>query len=285
MILSRFLPALFAASVLFGQSTALPQQAPSKPAPPQDPKILEDGGISIEPIFWLNWAQPQLYGGKTATEYGNLAYTGKSKYAYGGEIGLPLGRANTLRLSYFRTQGNSNSYVGTNGATLFGEAYAAGDYLQASNRIQSAKISWDYLSYTFKNHIRFKTLWEMQYVTISTAIAAPLLGETTDASGNVDTNSSNGSKNLFLPTFGVEFEQALSKHFRWEAKGSGFGLPHRADIWDAQADVAFRMKAVELLIGGKMYHYKTSPRGDEYFIDTLQGAFVGVRYYWGSTQN
>lgn len=45
------------------------------------------------------------------------------------------------------------------------------------------------------------------------------------------------------------------------------------------------MKAVELLIGGKMYHYKTSPRGDEYFIDTLQGAFVGVRYYWGSTQN
>ena len=263
----------------------MPTPAPVAKPPAQDPKILEDGGISIEPIYWLTQAQPTLWGGKTAATYGDLNYLGKSKKALGGEIGIPAGRANTLRISYFRVQGNSNSIVGNQGATLFSEPYVAGEYLQASNRIQSAKISWDYLSYTFKNRIRFKTLYEVQYVTVSTTILDPFLGSTTDASGNTDTHSSNGSKNLFLPTFGVEFEQAVNKRLRWEVRGSGFGLPHRSDIWDAQADVAFRMKSVELIVGGKAYHFKTSPSGDQYFTDTLEGAFVGLRYYWGSQQN
>ena len=67
------------------------------------------------------------------------------------------------------------------GATIFSEVYSAGDYLEASYRIQSAKISWDYLSYTFRNHIRFKTLYEVQWVTVSTTTFAPFVAQTTDA--------------------------------------------------------------------------------------------------------
>jgi hypothetical protein len=286
MILSRLLIALAFAGVLFGQATALPT-SPATPAPTPDPKILEDGGFSIEPLYWLTTAQPKLIGGKQATTpYQDLSYPGKSRKAYGIEIGVPAGRANTLRFSYFRVLGSGNSTIGPNGATLFSEGYAAGDYIVASYNIQNAKVSWDYLSYTFKNHIRFKTLYEVQFVTIGTSISAPLIPQTVDATtGSTNTNSSTGTKNVILPTFGAEFEQPITKHLRWELKGSGFGLPHKSLIWDAQADVALRYSSLEFFVGGKAFHFKTSPGGDQYFTDTLEGAYVGVRYYLSRPTN
>ena len=293
MILSRFavavvLSTLVSTGLLFGQTTALPT-APTSPPPPPDPRILEDGGFSIEPFYWLTQAQPALFGGSQAAAYGNLTYPGKSRKGLGGEIGIPAGRANTFRLSYFRVLGNANSTVGAvayGGSTIFGELYAPGDFLVASYTVQDAKISWDYLSYTFKNHIRFKTLYEFQFVTVGTSVLAPLVPETTDAStGTTNTNSSTGSKNIFYPTFGAEFEQPLTKHLRWELKGSGFGLPHHAVIGDAQADVAFRFSSLELFVGGKIFHFKTSENTDQYFTDTLQGAYVGIRYYLSKPTN
>ena len=285
MIVSRFAAALFFAGVVFGQTAALPVQVPpTSPPPAPDPKILEDGGISIEPIYWLNQQQPSLFGGKQATDYANLPFFGKSKKAFGGEIGIPAGHANTLRFSYFRVQGNSNSILGRD-EIIFSESYAAGDYMAASYRIQSAKISWDYLSYTFKNHVRFKTLYEVQWVTVSANMVAPFAPITTDSSGTTDNNTATGSKNLVYPTLGGELEQRLAKNVRWEVKGSAFGLPHHALIWDTQADIALRVSSVELLVGGRSYHFKTSPNSDQYFTDTIQGAFVGLRYYWGQQQN
>jgi hypothetical protein len=267
-------------------ATATPASAlPVSHPPPQDPKIIEDGGISIEPLYWFTRAQPSMRGGKTATDYETLDYGGHSKPAYGVEIGIPAGRANTLRFSYFRVQGNTNNTL-TQDSTFFSEAYSAGDYIASSYKLQSAKISWDYLSYTWPgSKIRFKTLYEVQYVTISIAQSAPYKAETTDAAGDTDTNSDNGSKNMFLPTFGAEFEQAVGKHVRWEGKISAFGLPHRSNIWDAQAILGFRVKTVELIAGGKAFHFKTSPSGDQYLQDTLSGVFVGLRYYWGTQRN
>jgi len=282
MKLSRLVLLLLSASAAFGQQAA----ASTTPPPAQeDPKILEDGGLSIEPFYWLTQAQPSLFGGKTATADGNLDYSGKSKRSEGVEVGLPAGRANTLRFSYFRVQGDTNSTLGQD-ETIFSEAFSSGDYMASTYRLQSAKISWDYLSYTWqKSHVRFKTLYEVQYTTISTDVSAPFVPETTDSSGNTNSNSAHGSENLLYPTFGVEFEQPWKKYLRWEAKVSGFGLPHRAVIWDAQADVAFQIHSIDVFIGEKAYHFKTSPNGDQYFIDTLQGAYVGVRYYLGRAEN
>jgi len=252
--------------------------------PPEDPKILEDGGLSIEPIYWLNRAQPALKGGSATFGDENLNFYGSAKASIGGEIGIPAGRSNTLRFSYFRVQGNSTSTISSD-ETYFSQAYTAGDLLVSNYKIQSAKISWDYLSYTWYRHkIRFKTLYEMQYVNISSNQSAPLVPITTDASGDTNTNSSYGSKQLFLPTFGVEFEQPLNKHVRWMAKASGFGIPKKSDIWDTQAEIAFRVNSLEVLIGGRAYHFKTSPSSTEYFYDTLDGAYVGLRYYLGQSR-
>lgn len=248
--------------------------------------MIEDGGFSIEPLYWLNRAQPELIGGAKTTGLSFLAYPGNAKPSLGGELSMPAGRANTLRFSYFRTQGNSNS-TETLPVTLFGESYSPGDYLVSTYTIQSAKVSWDYLSYTWykpRGKIRFKTLYEVQFTTISTTIAAPLKPETTDASGNVDTNVASGSKKLIYPSLGAEFEQALGPHFRWEVKGSGFAVPQHATVWDAEGSIAIRFGRFELLAGEKAYHFKTSPQADQYFVDTLSGAYAGLRYYWGPRQ-
>jgi hypothetical protein len=265
----------------------LPTQVTREKKPPTDPQVIEDGGLSIEPIYWLNRQQPSLHSGFAALAVGDLDYAGNAKNAIGAELGVPAGRANTLRFSYFRVQGNTNSTVNQQ-QLFFGELYNTGDFLAAGFRLQDAKISWDYLSYTWyrpSTKIRFKTLYEVQYVNIGTTIAAPFKPETTDTSGDVDTNIATGSKNLILPSIGGEFEAELGKHFRWEAKASGFTLPHRSAIGDAQALIAIKATHnVEIIGGERFFYFKTSPKSDEAFRGKLYGAFVGVRYYWGRQQ-
>jgi hypothetical protein len=232
----------------------------------------------------MNRAQPTERGGAAAFSFEGLNYPGNSDYGLGAEIGIPTGHSNTLRISYFRVLGNANS-TPTQSVALFGQAYDAGDYLAEHYNLQNAKISWDYLSYTWRKapgNIHFKTLYELQFVTISTNIAAPFKPITTDSSGNVNDNTASGSKKAFLPTVGVEFEQSLGGKFRWEVKGSGFGIPHHSVIWDAQADIAVRVSKFELIAGERAYHFKTSPQAEQYFTDTLNGVFVGLRYYVGS---
>ncbi len=296
---SRFLLVclLTAASGLAQERPERPAPPPSEapppppviatPKPPQEPAILEDGGFSIEPFYWFSTQQPALYGGKDAlTPFQNLDYPGNSNRPLGAEIGIPTGHSNTLRISYFRAQGNANT-TATQNLNLFGEAFSTGDYLTSNYLVQNAKVSWDYLSYTWRpsaGHIHLKTLWEFQYVDIGTNIWAPFKPPTTDASGNVDTNTASGSKTVFYPTFGMELESMLGKYFRWEIKGSGFGIPHHGDIWDAQGTIAVRLGPVEILGGEKAYHFKTSPQSEQYFVQTLYGAYVGIRYYWGQKQ-
>ncbi len=158
----------------------------------------------------------------------------------GGEIGIPAGRSNTLRVSYFRIQGNGNATLAQD-ALIFGESYTAGEFINATYKIQAVKASWDYLSYSWHKPntiIRLKTLYEVQYVNTSINTAAPFFATTTDASGNTDYGTASGTKSVVLPTFGMAMGSTLGKYFRWDVRGSGFGLPHRSDIGDVQASVA-----------------------------------------------
>jgi hypothetical protein len=257
------------------------------PKPPEEPYLLEGGGFSIEPIYWLNRSQIGLFGGATATSYGNYGFAGNAKYSPGGELSIPAGRSNSLRFSYFRSQGNGNATLGQD-ATLFSEAYNTGDYLNASYTMQSAKVSWDYLSYSWhkkRGALRLKTLWEVQLVNADFNSIAPFKPVTTDSStGNTDDNIAHGSKNLVLPTLGLELEQAMGHYFRWEVKGSGFGLPHRSDIWDAEGTLVCRLGQFELLAGEKGYHFKMSPKAEEYFANTMSGVYVAIRYYWSARE-
>jgi hypothetical protein len=282
-------PLLFAAVNAYAQTgTPTSQQnvAPQAQPPVQEPKILEDGGFSIEPMYWLNRAQPAMNGGAAATTYEGQDFPGHANPGIGGEFSIPTGNSNTLRISYFRVLGNADT-TETQSVTVFSQAYSPGDYVTSHYNLQSAKISWDYLSYTWRKgpgNIHFKTLYEMQLANIATNFAAPFKPVTTDSSGNTNDNMASGTKRIFLPTFGGELEQALGHRFRWEIKGSGFGIPHHGVIWDAQADIALRVQNFELIAGEKAYHFKTSPQAEQYFTDTLNGVFAGIRYYLPSTK-
>ncbi len=127
---------LSAASLCFAQSSSTPPDTSPQtqqtgtastttivntPAPPQEPAILEDGGFSIQPNYWLNRAQPRVHGGAAATALGDFNYTGDANASIGGEIGIPTGHSNTLRFSYFRIQGLTDATLAKD-TTLYSEA-------------------------------------------------------------------------------------------------------------------------------------------------------------------
>jgi hypothetical protein len=262
--------------------------APSKPTvipstpPPKDPFVLEDGGLYIEPLYWLNTGQPRLRSGHAAAGPGDFQYGGNAKAGIGLEIGAPAGRSNTLRITYFRLQGNSSQTL-TKDTTIFSQGYTTGDFINADSKLQLVKVSWDYLSYSWRKPsatLHLKTLYEIQYVSTKINTAAPFKAITTDASGNTNTNVATGSKSVVLPTFGMALGSQLGKYFRWDMRGSGFGIPKRGVIGDAEGSIGLRLGKVELVVGERFLYFKTSTRKDLYVTDTLQGVFAGLRFAW-----
>lgn len=173
-----------------------------------------------------------------------------------------------LRLSYFRTPGHG----GINSPTdikVFGSDFAKGETLSVKYTLQNVKFSYDYLSYPYpptEHGWRLKTLYEVQYVTIKNDIESPATVAT--------------KTNWFIyPTLGLGVEKRFSRNVRFEMKGSGFALPSRARLMDAQAHFAIRAGRVEALIGGKVFSFRTTLKKEEFLRATLPGAFLELRWH------
>jgi hypothetical protein len=256
----------------------------------QGPPLIEDGGISLELDYWLARDTPTTRGGSGAYDFyvSDLVFPGQSKYAPGAMLSFPAGKQNSLRFSYFRVQGQGETTL-SQPLSLYTTYYDAGDLLNNNYLIQGAKLSWDYLSYTFHNPgrfngVRFKTLYELQFVSINSNTDSPneeaIVNSGTTAFLSQSSFLASGTKKVFMPTFGGELEQPMGKYFRWEVLASGFGLPHHGVIWDGQADIALRFGKAEALLGYRAFHFETSSSAsDQYYKETLSGAFVGLRYY------
>jgi hypothetical protein len=238
--------------------------------------------LSIEPIYWFVKGIPVLRGGAgdTNTDPGNLDYTGKLNRSPGARISIPVSKNATIRVSYFK----ANSFTGVTTApvnlNLFNQAVAGGDILTTIADMESFKLSYDYLTYFWKgrsSELRLKTLYEVQRISVNNEVD-DFQVDTTGALINI--NPIIASQSVFLPTFGLGLEHTLSRHFRWELRGSGFGLPHRGDIVDAEGQVAFRYSHFELLGGGRWLHFKTTPKAAQYNVETMYGPYVSLRYYW-----
>jgi hypothetical protein len=257
-----------------------PKQPPPKPMDEARPDT-SDGLFSLELYYLETIAQPALRQGTASTDTktpGNLNLPRKAVANPGAVFSFPAGRENTLRVSYFRLQGRGDM-VAARDFALFSEGYSAGDFLATRYTLQNAKVSFDYLSYPYPpedSKFRFRLLFEGQYTTIQTTINAP---RKTDTAGNPAPITGQGSKWFIYPTLGGAVERALSKHFRVEVKATGFAIPHHAAIWDAEASAAYRHGKVEFLLLAKAFHFKTSPKQDEYMKATLPGVGVGLRWY------
>jgi len=269
------------AAAALGQTSA-PQQA-SQPAvssaPNQTqttalPEIGPDQSWSFELFYWLTQAHPDLKTGAAATDFETLDMPGKSKPAPGAEVSLRINANDVLRVSVFQMHGNGNT-TASQALDLFSTTIASGDYLAAQYTISAAKISFEDLLYPFPvkgRKLRFKTLWEVQTAKISSRIDAPFDTSTTPPP------SAMGTSYLILPAFGGAIQYAARQTLYMELRGSGFGIPHHQDTIDAEGSIGYRIGQVQIVAGGKLYKFKTSPQGTEYFTGMITGGYVGLRW-------
>lgn len=267
-----------------------PQQTPQQaaaasrtpPAPKETPSTVNTGGgWSIEPIYWRTTVHPVLRAGAAdvSTDPGNLDYPDSAKYALGGVISMPLGKTNSLRFSYFQNYKSGSTFANGN-LNLFGTAIGGGDFLTTYYRVRDYKVSYDYLTYFFHRgsaDFRIKTLWEFQFVDVSNQIEDFV----PNGDGTFTANPASGTRSIIYPTLGLGFEGTFSRHLRFETKGSGFALPHHAVLGDAEGSLALRFGHLEFIAGARAFHFKTSPKKDQYASGTIYGPYGGIRYYLG----
>jgi hypothetical protein len=261
-------------------ATPAPVAQQQAPAQPQAATSSDSGseGASIGLFYWYNRAPLHLRNGKAAVVGDNpadLDFPSKNQASPGAIITLPAGKYNTLQISYFRARG-AGSGPTPKAVKIYDQSYSAGDVLNTKYNLQSVKVSWDYLTFPVppsENALRIKTLWQVQYVNLKTELDAPALDS--------DTTSTYVTKSHWFvyPSIGAGLEKRFSRKFRWELKGSGFWLPHRAAIWDAESFLAVRASHVEMKFGGRAFYFKTSPKKSEYLYDTLPGAFVELSWH------
>ena len=246
-------------------------------------------------MYWFTKGAPVLRAGNTwlagagtspgplsenAANPGNLNFTGQLDRTPAFKISIPVSKNATVRVSYFQTKSFAGATLTSGNMNLFGQPITGGDVLGTSYSTQGYKLSYDYLTYFWKrggSELRLKTLYEIQRISVNNE-ADDIQVDSTGAVTNI--NPIIGNQSVFLPTFGLGLEHTLSRHFRWEARGTGFGLLHRGDIVDAEAQIALRVSHFEVLGGARWLHFKTNPNSAQYNIENLYGPYVSVRYYW-----
>jgi hypothetical protein len=256
--------------------------------PPPPPKVVDvrmpgEAGWFIGLTGWVPTGKPTIDKGKQAsfTDPSLFQLPGQSKGQLGGEIGIAAGLHNSIRLSYLtaRTGGTTSA---PNNLVIFGQAYSQGDQLSSSYKVSDYKISYEYLTWPYpveNRRFRLKTLWQVQYITFRSNYDAPIKSSTPDSAGNLTSYATTGSKSYFTPTFGLGIHEYLSRNFRFEANASGFGLPHRFNIYDLDASINYRVGSFELRGGVRSLHFRSSPNNDYFFRGTLTGAVIGIRWY------
>lgn len=300
---SRFLCiALFWTGAVFAQEGA-PQQPPAQqpPAqeepqqqpgnqrlPPPPPKVVDvrmpgEMGWFIGLTGWLPTGKPTIDKGKLASfdDPSLLKLPGQSKGQPGVEIGIAAGLHNTIRLSYMSAKAGGTLNAPTN-LVLYSQGYDKGDQLSTSYKLANYKVSYEYLTWPYpveSRRFRLKTLWQVQYITFRSTYDAPIKSSTPDSAGNLTSYAATGSKSIFTPTFGLGAHEYVSRNFRVEVNASGFALPHRFNVWDLDASLAYRVGQFEIRGGARALHFRSSAKNDYYFRGNLTGAVVGIRWY------
>jgi len=90
--------------------------------------------------------------------------------------------------------------------------------------------------------------------------------------------SATGNKFVILPAFGGAIQYAATEKLYMEVRASGFGIPHHQDTLDAEGSIGYRIGQVQIVAGGKLYKFKTSPQSTEYFTGMISGGYVGLRW-------
>jgi hypothetical protein len=266
------------------------------PPPPKVPDVRRPGetGFWVGIVGWDPREEPYQNGGTKSLISGNstfLTLQGHPKYAVTAEAGLAVGLHNTLKFTYtdFHANGDLTTPIIV---SAWNQTYSGTTYLSTSYHVQSAKLSYEYLTWPFpvgSRKIRLKTLWQVQFTNVSTTFDAPF--NYYDSNGNIilDANGQPidlvgaGTKHIISPEFGLGLSYYPSRHVRIEVGGSGFGFPHHYYVWDGDIALSYRvMNHFELRGGAHGMGFKTSTDSDTFIKGQYLSAFVGIRWYSNS---
>lgn len=265
------------------QAAQAPAQPPLEPKKTKIPDYPNPRTFTIGVFYWetIPGNGASILTGSQAVDNETLTNLGGDHSTPGLFVSVPITRTGEIKFEGFISKGDGNQTAKTT-LDLFSTTINPGDYLATQYQIKAGKLYLDDLLWPYKfpvSKFRLKSLWEVQWISTSTTVDAPLVPATEDTSGNITFETAIGSKQVILPTFGLAAEYALSPNVLLRADASGFGIPHKADIWDADATISYRRGKFEIVGGLKALHFKTSPNDTEYITDTLAGGFVGINYH------
>jgi hypothetical protein len=245
------------------EQPAGPTKLPLPPAPKYpDVRMPGERGIMFGFSGWSTKADLSQLKGKASTSNnpGNIDFDSKRTLNRHAEFGVAVGAHNMLHVTYLQARGAGNGIAPTD-LTLWTQAYSKGDYLATDYKLQSLKVSFDYLSWPYpvkSSRIRVRTLWSLQYTGIQTSFDAPLLPKE-DTAGNAISYATNGREYFILPGVGIGVQGYVSRRFNLEANVSGFAIPHKQNYWDGDAAANVRIGHYELRAGVRAYHFRITP--------------------------
>lgn len=275
---------------------ALPGKLPLPPLP----KIVDilmpgERGFSLGVGGWSLTSRVSILKGRGAgTEYpGDLGLNSAQKYGENVDFAIAAGPHNIVRVTADRDRASGSTYAPT-ALVLWNRQYNAGDYITTGYRLRHVKVSFEYLTWPYPvktSRFRLRSLWQIQYVDLQTTLNAPLNSTVdangnplVDASGNLIGYDASGSKWFMLPSIGLGMQEYLSRGISLEVNGSGFLVPHHANLWDTDAAANIRIGHYEVRLGAKAFHFQTSFNADFVMRGTLFGPFIGLRWHSDETK-
>jgi len=260
--------------------------------PPKAPDVRQPGetGWWISLTEFLPSGDPVFNKGRGATFTPDslTSLPSNRNLGTGVELGIALGLHNALRFQYFSNK-SSGDFTSSKELELWDQDYPSGTYVASNYKVQNAKISFDFLTWPYpveSRKFRLKTLWQVQYTSMQSTFNAPLLplvdsngNPLTDSSGNLISYVGTGNHWFISPEVGLGVAYFSGRHLRFEANAAGFVIPRHNTVWDADATANIRTGHIELRLGAKAFHFKTSPNAAFYDHATLFGPFVGIRWH------
>jgi hypothetical protein len=263
---------------------AAQEQPAPPPVPPAKPPVLvaqrqaaDDDVDRMFSVALYDWipasASTGLHAGSKAIlpPPHELTLPGKPYRAYGLMVTIPMKGSSRLEISYMTLNDNGNILAPTD-LGLFGGTIAKGEPLYTTYSLRHLKLSYNFLTYPNPPQdakLRIKTLWEFHYLrtypTVTETVTAPDVPL-------ID------SQRIMLPAVGLGLEYVPSKHFRLEVRGSGMAVPHHSTLGDTEGSAVVRIRSLEIFVGGKFLHFKTSPKSDTFMRGTVWGPDAGVRW-------
>jgi hypothetical protein len=217
-----------------------------------------------------------------------MRLVGNPKYDESFELRVAMGLHNVIWASYMSSRASGNTYAPSE-LGLITQVYLQGDYLATDYHITSYKLGFDYLAWPYPvktSRFRLKTVWEMQFLRARVGFDAPLLpivdssgNPLLDQNGNALSYATAHTYQFYIPDVGLDMQYWVSRGFRLEGGGSGFSIPHHQNSWDFEGSMNFRAGHVELRLGYRGYHLRTSAQQDFWVRGTMVGPFVGLRWY------